>query len=158
MPGIRRDQPVEAEVNGSAHLFIQTFSGIIQAAMTIGVLVVTLLYVIFTKKILDQNYSTFVVITGLKPSGKHLSATAENHGTATALNISITAITANGPIVLKGPGMLAAGENAVYNGELRSKANNNGTKVEISYRSQTRKKRTELWQIRDDEIIYLGKK
>ncbi|HPS58430.1 MAG TPA: hypothetical protein PK514_10020 [Spirochaetota bacterium] len=143
-------------------VLIQTFSSIIQAAMTIGVLVVTLLYVIFTKKMLDQNYSTFVIITGLKHSGKKIFADIENHGTTIALNVTITAVYPgkNSPLTiqLKGPNMITPGEKLIFKGELPSTRDDSIIRVEICYRSQTRKKRTEIWKYREDEFIFLGNK
>lgn len=141
-------------------MVIQTFASIIQAAMTIGVLIVTLLYVVFTKKILDQNYSTFVVITGLKRSAKKISANIENHGTTIALNVAIRVFenSRQQPAVLKGPDMIIPGEKVQFTGESGPVDNGGDIRIEICYRSQTRKKRTEIWRIEKERIIYLGNK
>jgi hypothetical protein len=142
-------------------LIIQIFSNIGQLLMTIALVVFTLIYVIYTKKMLDQHYSIFVALTGLTLSGKSISANIVNHGTSIALNVSIIAITGKNKSIntkLNGPVMLMEGEQVTYNGELSSNIDNSDIVLEISYQSHTRKTRTEVWKIKNDIILYLGKK
>jgi hypothetical protein len=98
----------------------------------------------------------------LKRSGKNISANIENHGTAIALNVSIIAMSGKNKSIkttpLNGPIMLIEGEKVIYNGELSSNMDNSEIFVEISYQSQTRRPRTEVWKIQDDKILFLGKK
>jgi hypothetical protein len=141
---------------------IPVFSSIVQVVLTVALVVFTLLYVIYTKKHLDQNYSTFVVLMSMKRSGKSISANVENHGIAVALNVSVIVVSGKNKSIektpLNGPFMLVEGEKVIYNGELSSNAGNSENFIEISYQSQTRRPRTEVWKIMDDKIIFLGKK
>ena len=142
-------------------LLIQELSNIAQLFLTIAIFVATLIYVIYTKKILNQNYSTFVFLRDLKCSGKNISANIENHGTSIALNVSIVALSGtlrSIKTILNGPRVLMEGEKVIYNGEISSDTDNSDILLKIKYRNQTRVPRTEMWIIKDDTIIYLGKK
>ena len=130
--------------------------------MTIALFVVTLIYVIFTKKMIDQNYSTFLFVKDIKRSGKNISADMENHGTAIALNVSIVVLSGSMKSIkttMNGPRMLMEGEKITYNGELSSEGTDNSDLLlKITYQSQTRMPRTEMWMITDNKILFLGKK
>jgi hypothetical protein len=142
-------------------LIIQELSNIGQLLLTIAIFVATLIYVIFTKKMLDQNYSTFVFLMSLKRSGKNISANIENHGTEIALNVSIIVSSDKRKSIktkLNGPRVLMEGEKVVYKGELSSDTDNSDILLTIRYQSHTRWPRKEFWKIKDDKIIFLGKK
>ena len=69
-------------------VWIQSVVSIIQALSGIVMMIFTILYVVFTKRLVEQNYNTFLVVTGSTSDKKGLhTITVQNHGSSLALNI-----------------------------------------------------------------------
>lgn len=136
--------------------WVQLFLNITQTVAAIGVMVITLLYLIVTKKIFDQNHPTFIAVTDISRDIDGLTLTAENHGTATALNVSISVRTTGRTWhPMEGKRMIVPGEKQVYRAMIDSLPD--GTRLKVLYRNQNRGTRREMWRMSGGEMIFLGK-
>ena len=158
------------EIHPGAHMlskiaiWIQSCASLIQAVASIVMMIFSILYVVFTKRLVEQNYNTFLVVTDVTLNEKSENCIlVENHGSSLALNIKVSVeMPHNGTkpenrwVDAKGKNMLASGEKEKYCLSITNCPVLDNHKISISYRSQSRKTRTELWVNYRNTITYLG--
>lgn len=127
------------------------FSGIIQAITAIGIMVVTIIYVAFTRRMMEQGHSTYLVVTHI--DNKSGSIVLANHGNVPVLNVNLYSgsLKDKNPVRGIGKNIILPGEGVTY-----MFGTTDITDIFVEYRSHVRKNQIECWKFTDSEILFLG--
>lgn len=139
----------------------RSLAGFMQAVLTLMVLVLSLGYMLVTRRIRRERCESFIGISAVTADGRTISAAAENLGASDALNVSITALLGNRrrkrKVFLLGPAVIPADAKRSFRGNAGAVPPLSQVTLKVRYRSSRKAAITEYWSLADSGVpLYRG--